>query len=155
MIVDLGRLSEDPVLLDKERTFESNTETRMRDAFLYLRNSCEENCRKLSNRRQRSQNLVELLYNLTAARDGLTSLEIARKNTDIARDTKKDSESMKTIAILTMLYLPASLVCSFFGSNFFAFQTNDNGHQELLSRITKRVQGATKVLLRSHCQTLH
>lgn len=39
---------------------------------------------------------------------------------------------MKTIAILTMLYLPASLVCSFFGSNFFAFQTNDNGHQELL-----------------------
>jgi hypothetical protein len=63
MIVDLGRLSEDPVLLDKERTFDSNTETRMRDAFLYLRYSCEENCRKLSNRRQRSQNLVELVSN--------------------------------------------------------------------------------------------
>lgn len=64
MIGDLGRLSEDPVLLDKARTFESKTETRMRDAFLYLRYSCEENCRKLSNRKQRSQNLVELVSNL-------------------------------------------------------------------------------------------
>lgn len=64
MIVDLGRLSEDPILLDTSRTFESETETRMKDAFLYLRYSCEENCRKLSNRKQRSQNLVELVSNL-------------------------------------------------------------------------------------------
>ena len=63
IIVDLGRLSGDPVRLDKERTFELNTGSRMKDAFLYLRYSCEENCRKLNNRRQRSQNLIELVSN--------------------------------------------------------------------------------------------
>jgi len=34
---------------------------------------------------------------------------------------------MKTIATLTMLYLPATFVCSFFGTNFFALDTNGPG----------------------------
>jgi hypothetical protein len=34
---------------------------------------------------------------------------------------------MKTIATLTMLYLPATFVCSFFGTNFFALDTNGQG----------------------------
>jgi membrane protein implicated in regulation of membrane protease activity len=31
---------------------------------------------------------------------------------------------MKTIATLTMLYLPATFVCSLFGTNFFALAIN-------------------------------
>ena len=37
----------------------------------------------------------------------------------IARDTKNDSAAMKTIAALTMIFLPATAVSSFFGMAFF------------------------------------
>lgn len=39
---------------------------------------------------------------------------------------------MKTISVLTMLYLPASLVCSLFGSNFFTLQTHDGTYPQIL-----------------------
>lgn len=67
------------------------------------------------------------LYNLTANKDSLTSLKIAEESTKIAHETRKDSVAMKTIATLAMLYLPASFVCSFFGTNFFALNTNVPG----------------------------
>jgi len=51
-------------------------------------------------------------------------LRIAEESTKIAHETRRDSNSMKTIATLTMLYLPATFVCSFFGTNFFALDTN-------------------------------
>lgn len=59
------------------------------------------------------------LYNLTTDQDSLTSLKIAQRNADIDRDTRKDSESVNTIAILTLLYLPATFVFNFPGTVFF------------------------------------
>ena len=67
------------------------------------------------------------IYNLTANRDSITSLKIAEESTNIAHETRRDSTSMKTIATLTMFYLPATFVCSFFGTNFFALNTNGGG----------------------------
>lgn len=40
-------------------------------------------------------------------------------NMAIARDTKNDSAAMKTIAALTMIFLPATAVSGFFGMAFF------------------------------------
>jgi Mg2+ and Co2+ transporter CorA len=39
---------------------------------------------------------------------------------------------MNTIAVLTLLYLPATLVCSFFGTNFFTLEVKDDGRQVFL-----------------------
>ena len=60
------------------------------------------------------------MHNLTANRDSITSLKIAEESTKFAQETRRDSDSMKMIVKLTMLYLPATFVCSFFGINFFA-----------------------------------
>ncbi len=69
-----------------------------------------------------------------ANRDSTTNLQIAAESTQIAKksasiayETRRDSAAMKTIAILTMLYLPATFVCSLFGTNFFALSTNGPG----------------------------
>jgi len=69
-----------------------------------------------------------------ANRDSTTNLQIAAESTQIAKksasiayETRRDSAAMKTIAILTMLYLPATFVCSLFGTNFFALSTNGRG----------------------------
>jgi len=55
------------------------------------------------------------------------STQIAKKSASIAYETRRDSAAMKTIATLTMLYLPATFICSLFGTNFFALSTNGPG----------------------------
>ena len=70
-----------------------------------------------------------------ANRDSTTNLQIAAESTQIAKrsasiayETRRDSAAMKTIATLTMLYLPATFVSSLFGTNFFALSTNGRGN---------------------------
>ena len=70
-----------------------------------------------------------------ANRDSTTNLQIAAESTQIAKrsasiayETRRDSAAMKTIATLTMLYLPATFVSSLFGTNFFALSTNGPGN---------------------------
>jgi len=41
--------------------------------------------------------------------------------------TQQDSKSMKTIAFLTLIFLPASTVASIFGSQFFNLSLDQNG----------------------------
>ena len=56
----------------------------------------------------------------------------------MAREMRKDSSAMKTIATLTMLFLPATFVSSLFGTNFFALapsSAGDGGTTFLVSEI--------------------
>ncbi|KLU85099.1 hypothetical protein MAPG_04131 [Magnaporthiopsis poae ATCC 64411] len=48
-----------------------------------------------------------------------TQLANTRTNTEIAEKTKKDGEQMKSIAILTMVFLPATFLATFFSMSFF------------------------------------
>lgn len=66
-----------------------------------------------------------------ANRDSTTNLQIAAESTQIAKksasiayETRRDSAAMKTIATLTMLYLPATFVSSLLGTNLFALSTD-------------------------------
>ncbi|PVH73623.1 hypothetical protein DL98DRAFT_519816 [Cadophora sp. DSE1049] len=105
---------------------------RTKDGLLCLLDYCMDRARRLNNRKQRVQNLIGLLYNLTANRDSMASLKIAEESTNIAHETRKDSMAMKTIATLTMLYLPASFVCSLFGTNFFALDTDGESQRSFV-----------------------
>ncbi len=55
------------------------------------------------------------------------STRIAKEAASIANETRRDSAAMKTIAIMQMLYLPATFVCALFGTNFFALSTTGPG----------------------------
>ncbi|KAG4437607.1 hypothetical protein IFR05_006911 [Cadophora sp. M221] len=67
--------------------------------------------------------------------DSMASLKIAEESTKIAQETRKDGMSMKTIATLSMLYLPASFVCSVFGTNFFALDTDGGERSFVVSNL--------------------
>ncbi|KAK8075319.1 hypothetical protein PG997_009982 [Apiospora hydei] len=82
------------------------------DALEYLVQSLEAQKRWLSSYQSRKDIAMNLVFNLVTQKDSETS-------TDIARDTKADSASMKTIAALTMIFLPATAVSGFFGMAFF------------------------------------
>ena len=67
------------------------------------------------------------MYSLVAQRDASTNLEIAKvaqrdaaTNVQIAREAKADSSAMKTIAALTMVFLPATFMSSVFGMGSLA-----------------------------------
>jgi Mg2+ and Co2+ transporter CorA len=76
------------------------------------------------NLQRRTSNFVTLLYNLITGHDSTINLKIATESAKIARDARKDSASMKIIAGMTLLYLPATFVCSLFGTNFIALDTS-------------------------------
>lgn len=57
--------------------------------------------------------------------NNVVSQSHSRSSTVIARETRKDSSSMKTIAALTMLFLPATFIATVFGMSFFNY--SDHG----------------------------
>ncbi|KAK8072128.1 hypothetical protein PG996_005476 [Apiospora saccharicola] len=88
------------------------------DALEYLVQSLESQKRWLASYRSRKDIAMNLVFNLVTQQDSETG-------TEIARDTKADSASMKVIAVLTMIFLPATAVSGFFGMAFF--NISDNG----------------------------
>ncbi|KAI1340871.1 hypothetical protein F5Y15DRAFT_34877 [Xylariaceae sp. FL0016] len=62
---------------------------------------------------------MQTVWNLIAKHDSQTNTSIARANTAIALDTKRESSQMRSIAILTMIYLPLSSVAAIFSMGMF------------------------------------
>ncbi|KAL8661329.1 MAG: hypothetical protein Q9202_005694 [Teloschistes flavicans] len=67
--------------------------------------------------------------NFMTQNDGRTNIAIAEASRRIAFETKRDSDAMKTIAALTMVFLPATFVATLFGMVFF---TVDSGRSSKL-----------------------
>ncbi len=55
------------------------------------------------------------------------NLQMATESTQIARSSHQDSRSLWIIQILSMLFLPASLVSSIFGMGFFSTSQGTDG----------------------------
>ncbi|KAL8392813.1 hypothetical protein RB595_002843 [Gaeumannomyces hyphopodioides] len=64
--------------------------------------------------RERLQNEIGLAFNMVAQRDARTSV-------DISRATREDGVAMKTIARVTVFFLPATFICAIFSMSFFNF----------------------------------
>ena len=56
--------------------------------------------------------------------NNLLSQSHSLSSTVIASETRKDSASMKTIAALTMLFLPATFIATVFGMSFFDYSAH-------------------------------
>lgn len=114
----LGRLA------DLHGTYlDRTTHQRVCDDLLMLHDLCDDRHRRILNLQRRTSNFVTLLYHLITGHDSTINLQIATESATIARDARKDSMSMKIIAGMTMLYLPATFVCSLFGTNLIVLDT--------------------------------
>ena len=61
-----------------------------------------------------------------------TNNALATESTSIAHGARQDSSSMKTIAVLAMIFLPATFVSSLLGTNLVAFDTNGSGRAKFV-----------------------
>ncbi|KAK4546451.1 hypothetical protein LTR36_002128 [Oleoguttula mirabilis] len=61
-------------------------------------------------------------------RDNLLNLEMAAATAQVAEETRQDSAAMKTIAVLTLTFLPGTAVASFFSMTMFQwpFESSDS-----------------------------
>ncbi|KAI1412253.1 hypothetical protein F5Y13DRAFT_180319 [Hypoxylon sp. FL1857] len=66
--------------------------------------------------KQRSNVQATAITNLLAQRNNETNRRLAESSTSIAHDTRRDSSAMKSIAILTMVFLPATFTATYFGT---------------------------------------
>lgn len=100
---------------------------RVLDNLLCLRDFCADRQQQIQTLQRRTQDFITLLYNLITGHDSATNVRLATQSAQIAHEARKDSTSMKVIAAVTMFYLPATFVCSLFGTNLVALDTSDPG----------------------------
>ena len=65
---------------------------------------------------------LQIIFSLITQRDGRESLRVAAIGTSIAAMTKDDSFAMRTIAIMTVIFLPSTLVATMFSTGMFSWQ---------------------------------
>ena len=76
--------------------------------FLQSRNQIWK--RRVGNYNTRTQIRINLFFNLASQGDNKINIEIANTSKKIAEATLRDSSSMKTIATMTMIFLPGTFV---------------------------------------------
>ncbi|RPB11692.1 hypothetical protein P167DRAFT_213042 [Morchella conica CCBAS932] len=76
----------------------------------------------------RTQLAINECFALINQRDAEINIKMAKESTKIARSSHEDGQSLRTIQILTMIFLPASLFSGIFGMGFFNTDTDDNGN---------------------------
>ncbi|OGM44099.1 hypothetical protein ABOM_007270 [Aspergillus bombycis] len=69
---------------------------------------------------ERLQNEINLAFNIVSQRNNEASVQMAQS-------ALVDNTMMKTVAIVSLVYLPGTFVSGIFGMNFFNFDTTESG----------------------------
>ncbi|KAI1288209.1 hypothetical protein F5Y03DRAFT_379986 [Xylaria venustula] len=72
--------------------------------------------------------IVQGIFNLIAQQDQNTSIGIARDSRILAAESKRDSTSMKTLAVVTMAFLPGAFVAAVLAIPVFHWDATDTSN---------------------------
>jgi Mg2+ and Co2+ transporter CorA len=100
------------------RMSQCHSRARPSDSLIYTETLFTSTSLRLNSLEKRMQNLINLSFNLVTQQD--------------SRVMQKDSSSMKTIAVMTLIFLPASTVAAAFGSSFFNLSVDEEGVQHFI-----------------------
>jgi len=83
----------------------------------YCKNQFQSTQLQLRSLEKRMENIIQLAFNLISQHDN--------------RIIQRDSTSMKTIAVMTLLFLPTTTIATIFGTQFFDFGESSDGSHRL------------------------
>ncbi|KAI9729750.1 MAG: hypothetical protein M1834_006701 [Cirrosporium novae-zelandiae] len=92
---------------------------RITECCKFLENVTETQMLHVTYLQERAKIQLSALFHLIAQRDQNQSIQLARDSRTLAEATKRDSQAMKTIAIVTMVFLPGTFMASLFAMPFF------------------------------------
>ncbi|KAF2755147.1 hypothetical protein EJ05DRAFT_513456 [Pseudovirgaria hyperparasitica] len=81
---------------------------------------------KLDEMMKRIQAQIQVSFSLVAQKDSERNLLVALNSAKVAQLAARDSETMKSITVITLIFLPASLVTSIWQANVFNIQGDAN-----------------------------
>ncbi|KUI62676.1 hypothetical protein VP1G_09784 [Cytospora mali] len=93
--------------------------SRIHQKLLELREEYDEKIRTCATVIDGMALAAQLEWNKIGRNDTKTNLEISKSSLDIAEATKRDGQRMRSIAVLTMFFLPATFVATVFSMTFF------------------------------------
>jgi hypothetical protein len=70
----------------------------------------------------RMSNQLTLILSLFSQEDQSIGIDIAKVSKSIALESRRDSSSMKTLAVVTMVFLPGTFIATFFAMPLFDWQ---------------------------------
>ncbi|KAF2104874.1 hypothetical protein NA57DRAFT_71077 [Rhizodiscina lignyota] len=73
---------------------------------------------------KRADNQLTALFHLITQEDTKASLAIAQESKALAEAAKRDSDSMKSLSLVSMIFLPSTAVASIFAMPFFDWDRN-------------------------------
>ncbi|KAI9771493.1 MAG: hypothetical protein M1840_002113 [Geoglossum simile] len=96
--------------LSELRALSTPQDQPLRDSLDYLLNLSSLRQTQAQTLQKRVQMQLGVLYSLISQRDNKLSMSIAKASKEIVSATRRDSSSMKTIAVLGLIYLPGTFV---------------------------------------------
>ncbi|KAK1480680.1 hypothetical protein CTAM01_14242 [Colletotrichum tamarilloi] len=103
------------------------TGERIRDRLQELVDEYDEYIRECSHIMDGFSLATQLEISQIGRSDAKTNQEISRVNLDVAKMTRRDGSIMKSIAVLGMIFLPASFATAFFSMDFFDLPKEGKG----------------------------
>ena len=94
----------------------------MDDKIEHLSNYASNLLFRNSSELKRTQTHLAVVYNFMSQKDNLTNISLASDSRLIAAASKRDSSAMKTIAVVTMLFLPGTYISALFAIPLFDWE---------------------------------
>ncbi|KAI1100756.1 hypothetical protein F4804DRAFT_34187 [Jackrogersella minutella] len=104
---------------------EGGSTTRLVEAIPLLRSRMRASREYLTYLKERAERLSTVLFALLTHEDSATNTELADSSRRIAEAAKRDSSSMKTVAIMTMAFLPATFFAALFSVPSLDWHSDD------------------------------
>ena len=79
-----------------------------------------------SSEQKRTQTHLAVVFNFMAQKDNLVNISLANDSRRIAAASKRDSTAMKTIAVVTMFFLPGTYIAALFAIPVFNWDAGPN-----------------------------
>ncbi|KAH7393844.1 hypothetical protein DE146DRAFT_109470 [Phaeosphaeria sp. MPI-PUGE-AT-0046c] len=105
---------------------DENMKGKLRERLAHLRTEQRALLLDISCSQKIAQSQLQIVYNLIAQRDNktqqtlsTTQTDIAKIQTGLAKTTKEDSFAMRTLAVMSIAFLPGTFVSSFFSMDMF------------------------------------
>ncbi|KAI9720137.1 MAG: hypothetical protein M1828_005783 [Chrysothrix sp. TS-e1954] len=73
----------------------------------------------------RAQSQTWVVFSLISQRDSDTNIAVASASKSLAEATTRDSRAMRTIAVMTLIFLPSTLISSIFSTSAFDLRASD------------------------------
>ncbi|KAI0168631.1 hypothetical protein BJ166DRAFT_261172 [Pestalotiopsis sp. NC0098] len=78
--------------------------------------------------KERVQSQTNLIFSLISSEENRISRLVAEESAKVAISSKRDSMAMKTVAVLTMIFLPGTFVAAFLSMPLFEWNADTGGY---------------------------